>query len=213
MRKIVPRYAYLPLLLVFAANTIAYFFSKPFINISTAYDFTLPIDDVIPFVPFFIVFYVLAYLQWTVNYICIARESRAFCNKFVTADIVAKIFCFVIFVAVPTTMARPAVGEGIFESLVSLIYTLDAPTNLFPSVHCLESWVVLRSAISMKTVSPWYKVLTSILSVLVFASVVFVKQHVAIDIIAGILVFELALLLTNVFKIDRVFNLKGNKIE
>jgi hypothetical protein len=43
----------------------------------------------------------------------------------------------------------------------------------------------------------WYKVLMGFFTLGVFASVVFVKQHVFIDIPAGVLVFELGFLITH----------------
>lgn len=42
----------------------------------------------------------------------------------------------------------------------------------------------------MKRVPAWYRVVTIVMSAGVFASTLFIKQHVFIDMIGGILVFE-----------------------
>ena len=75
-------------------------------------------------------------------------------------------------------------------ALSSLIYQMDAPVNLFPSIHCLESWCCIHAAFCMKKTPRWYLPVTIVMSLCVFASTLLVKQHVFIDIIGGILVFE-----------------------
>lgn len=103
-------------------------------------------------------------------------------------------------------MVRPEItSSGLMMSLVNLIYTLDAPVNLFPSIHCLESWLVFRGSLACKKVSKAYKVIMFIFSVLVCLSTVFVKQHVVIDIIGGILVVEIGILISNKFNTGRLF--------
>ena len=195
--SLLPRYARIPLLLVLVFNMLVYFLPKFFIDGSSSYDLSIPIDSMIPFCSPFILFYIVAYVQWVVSYVIIGRESREYCYRIVTADLIAKVVCFIFFVALPTTIARPETGGGIFGWLTELIYSADTPTNLFPSIHCLESWVAFRCALPLTKVGKTYKWIMLFISIGVCASVVFVKQHYFIDIPAGILLFELALLLVN----------------
>ena len=125
----------------------------------------------------------------------------------------AKIFCFLFFTIMPTAIVRPDVtGNSVLDFLTRAIYAMDTPAvNLFPSIHCLESWVAIRCAFSMKKVGNVYRAITVFISLGVFMSVVFLKQHYLVDIPAGILVFELALLLTKKFKLDRFLD-KGMKL-
>ena len=205
-KSIIPRYTYIPLLLAAAVNFIVYYFSDVLTKGRVFYDFSLAIDGVIPFLPIFVVFYVLAYAQWGIGYIVAAGESREYYYRIITADIVAKIICFAVFVIFPTHIVRPEItGTDVFSTLLSFIYSSDNPTKLIPSIHCLESWVCMRAAFSMNKPSVWYKGITCFISIGVFMSVVFVKQHFFVDIPAGIIVFEIGLLLTKVFKIDRIF--------
>ena len=48
-KELIPKYAIIPLLCIVAVNTVAYFVSKLFIVNAEFYDFSLPIDDFIPF--------------------------------------------------------------------------------------------------------------------------------------------------------------------
>ncbi len=191
MQKLFPDYAILPLILALAANFIIYFGVAQLRDHLTFHSLALPVDDRIPFFAPFILFYLLAYIQWIVNYLLIAREGKTFCYQFIYGDVISKLFCLAFFLLFPTTLIRPDVtGNGICEQLVRLIYQMDAPVNLFPSIHCLESWCCIHAAFRMKKTPRWYLPATIVMSLCVFASTLLVKQHVFVDIFGGILVFE-----------------------
>lgn len=192
IKKLIPDYATKPLLLAVAANFIIYVGVSQLRGYLTFRSLALPVDDRIPFFAPFIIFYILAYVQWIANYLLIAREGKDFCYHFVYGDVISKLFCLVFFLFLPTTLVRPEVtGNGICERLVRLIYQIDAPVNLFPSIHCLESWCCIHAAFCMKKTPRWYLPLTIVMSLCVFASTLLVKQHVFIDVFGGILVFEI----------------------
>ena len=75
IEKIVPRYAWGPLVLAVAVNMAVYEGVALFKDHLTFYSLELPIDRMLPFVAPFIVFYLLAFVQWVINYVLIARES------------------------------------------------------------------------------------------------------------------------------------------
>ena len=191
IQKLLPDYAIRPLILALAANFIIYFGVSQLRDHLTFHSLTLPVDDRIPFFAPFIIFYILAYVQWIINYLLIAREGKAFCYHFIYGDVISKLFCLVFFLFFPTTLVRPKVtGHSICDQLVRLVYQIDAPVNLFPSIHCLESWCCIHAALRMKETPRWYLPITIMMSFCVFASTLLVKQHVFVDIFGGILVFE-----------------------
>lgn len=191
IQKLLPDYAIRPLILALAANFIIYFGVSQLRDHLTFHSLTLPVDDRIPFFAPFIIFYILAYVQWIINYLLIAREGKAFCYHFIYGDVISKLFCLVFFLFFPTTLVRPEVtGHSICDQLVRLVYQIDAPVNLFPSIHCLESWCCIHAALRMKKTPRWYLPITIVMSFCVFASTLLVKQHVFVDIFGGILVFE-----------------------
>lgn len=99
----------------------------------------------------------------------------------------------VLFIAVPTTINRPAIdNRNIFSVMVQSIYEMDAPTNLFPSIHYLESWICFRGTICHKSFSGGYKAGMFLMTILVFMSTVLIKQHVIIDIVGAIVVAEIS---------------------
>lgn len=191
IQKLLPDYAIRPLILALAANFIIYFGVSQLRDHLTFHSLSLPVDDRIPFFAPFIIFYILAYMQWIINYLLIAREGKAFCYHFIYGDVISKLFCLVFFLFFPTTLVRPEVtGHSICDQLVRLVYQIDAPVNLFPSIHCLESWCCIHAALRMKKTPRWYLPITIVMSFCVFASTLLVKQHVFVDIFGGILVFE-----------------------
>ncbi len=194
IQKILPKYAMKPLAIMFILNITIYGSIKFLVPYLTMLDFTFPIDYKIPCIPFFIVFYFLAYVQWIVGYVIIGRESKEVCDYIASGEIIAKLICMVCFIVLPTTIARPEiVGEDVFSVLTRWLYAIDSPHNLFPSIHTLESWMVFRGSLSCKKVSNLYRVVMLVGALSVFASTVFLRQHVVVDIIGGIAVGELGL--------------------
>lgn len=195
---IFPRYAVIPVFLALAINLLSFYGTRPIIAGWEHHDISIWLDKLIPFTPAFISIYVLAYVQWIGGLVLIAREGREFCYRYCTGYAVALIFAAVIFMVFPTEIDRPqAVGDGLWNFLTRLIFAADTPNNLFPSIHCLFSWLCFRSSLSMKKIGKWYAPVSLIFALLVFASVVFVKQHFFLDIIGGVAVAELGLLLVN----------------
>ncbi|MDO4475828.1 MAG: phosphatase PAP2 family protein [Lachnospiraceae bacterium] len=200
-----PVYAWLPLAAAFAWNMLVYNGVRLINADRTYYNLASGLDEKIPLISGFVVIYILAFVQWIIGYVLAGREGREFCFQYVGADIVAKTLTCICFLAVPTMLPRPELtGGGLMNGLLSLIYRLDAPNNLFPSIHCLESWFCLRTAWKLKKVPGWYRVGTSVMTLLVFASTVCLKQHILIDIPGGILVLELGLLLVKPLRVDRL---------
>lgn len=191
-----PRYAVVPVLLALTINLFAFYGTRPISADWVHYDISIWLDELIPFTPAFISIYVLAYVQWIVGLVLIALEGREFCYRYCTAYALSLAISAVIFLAFPTAIDRPqAVGDGLWNDLTRLIFAADTPNNLFPSIHCLFSWLCFRSALSMKRRRNWYAPISLVFTLLVFASVVFVKQHFVLDIIGGVAVAELGLLL------------------
>ena len=189
---LLPPYTRLPLASMVGVHALVYYATRPVTQQLTHFDLSLPVDDAIPFLPAFSVIYVLAFVQWTVGFIMIARESRELCYRVISGEIISKLICMVLFLLIPTTISRARiVSNGFFDQVVGYIYLLDAADNCFPSIHCLESWVCYRGAAQMKKTKPWYRYFTLLFSLLVFASTVLIKQHSAVDIAAGVLTAEI----------------------
>lgn len=201
LAHIIPAYSILPIAAMLGMNTLAYFGTRIFTTGRYHYNIESPLDQQLPLVPFFVVFYLLAFGQWVGCYLLIAREKKAYCYRFFLGDIIAKAICMVIFLVFPTTLNRPEItGSGIFERLLAFVYSTDAPDNLFPSIHCLESWMCYRGCRKLANapgwLPGWFSNANLVFTLLVFASTVLLKQHVLIDIAGGVAAVEIGLFLS-----------------
>lgn len=204
LEKYIPKYTYIPFALICLSLVAAFYATRLFTTGGAHYDVSLPLDARVPLCTPFIAVYVLAYCQWVAVLWFTTRESMDLFFQASAAEIVGKIIAIPIFLIFPTAMARPEItGSGFFDDLTRLIYACDSPDNLFPSLHCYDSWLCLRCVCRMKNAPGWFKWANGIFSVLVFASVVLVKQHLLVDILGGIALGEAALAVRRLFRAER----------
>ena len=163
LKSLIPKYAILPLGLALLVNTCVYTGVGQLRRFLTFSSWETSFDKALPFVAPFVFFYILAFVQWGVSYILIARDSRELCYRFAISNIYAKIICLFFFLLFPTTLTRPEIsGTDLCSRLVQLIYTIDAPVNLFPSIHCLVSWFCYTGIRGRKEVPAWYRAFSCI---------------------------------------------------
>lgn len=180
-------------LLAFIWNAVAYAGTKPITQGWHHYDMTLAVDDMIPFLPWTVAIYFGCYLFWAANYVLAARQDKAAAYRFYCADFLSRILCAVFFLLLPTTNVRPAVeGSGIWNWLMRLLYQADTPYNLFPSIHCLVSWLCWIAVRRCRDIPRWYRWFSLFAAIVVCISTVTTKQHVLVDVAGGILAAELS---------------------
>lgn len=199
LRKIVPVYAILPLCLTALSMLCSYQvakFCQMLFGFHNPTDLSLTFDILTPFIPGWAWIYIGSYFFWLYVYTTAAKDGVNTVCKLAVADIVGKLICLVLFLAFPTTNVRPTVeGRGLTPLLMIIIYRLDTPTNLFPSIHCFIAYLGTRYILTAKNLK--HKTLHCMFSVagtiLVFASTLFTKQHVALDILGAIVVTEIGI--------------------
>jgi hypothetical protein len=200
INRVCPAFAWIPLAACFALNMLVYSGTMILCANRKHYDLTTSFDKIVPFQTGWVYIYLVCYLFWVINYIMTARIHRddkiAF-YRFVAADMLSRLVCAVFFIGFPTTNTRPAVtGTGLADRLMSLVYSIDQPTNLFPSIHCLVSWLCFVGIRNSKKVPLWYKTFSCVFALLVVASTQFTKQHYIADAAAGIFLAEILYLLS-----------------
>lgn len=211
--RILPKYAFFPIAFSLLFNCLVYWGSRMITSEMHHYDFSIFIDRQLPFVAPMMIVYVLAYVAWIIGFIVIGRESRDVCYEVMSAEQIAKLICLACFIIVPSTISRPEItGTGFCEWLSRLIYSMDSPDNLFPSIHCLENWICFRGAMKCKKVGNGYRAVMFMAALLVFASTLLVKQHVFVDVIGGIAVVEAGLFLSKKLRASRIYFILERKL-
>lgn len=193
-RGLIPGYALLPLLFAAAFNGLVYSGSKLISAGWTHYNPTSFLDGYIPFIPQFLIIYLGCYLFWIVNYILIACQDKEECYRFFTADFLSRVICLIFFLAFPTTNQRPLLQDsGFWNQAVGLLYSVDTPVNLFPSIHCLVSWFCYIGIRKNTKIPLWYRRGSCVMAILVFISTLVTRQHVIADVAGAVILAEVSL--------------------
>lgn len=210
LRRIIPTYAIFPLALTGLMNLTAYQGAKLvqlIFGMERAIDMTGKWDAFFSFTPAWVLVYIGTFAFWIYQYTTVARESPQKAYALAAADAVAKLICLVFFVCLPTTNTRSEVtGSGVIPFLMRFIYWIDTPSNLFPSIHCFVAWLGTRYLFECRKLR--HRALTCVFcligTLLVFASTLFTKQHVVVDVLSGVAVAEIGYLVARFTSLPRL---------
>lgn len=189
--KLLPRYAIIAFFACWIINSFFYEFTQFLIRNSVHHNMTLAFDNGVPFVKEFIYIYFGSFLFWYVIYIVVARTDEETFFRLIVTDMICRFICFIAFVVFPTTNIRPEiVGKDISSQLVKFLYAVDRPSNLFPSIHCLLSWLCFISTRKLKSIRIIYRILIFVITILICISTQVLKQHYLVDFVAAVILSE-----------------------
>ena len=155
------------------------------------YCFASRIDALFPLLPWTVLIYWGGALFWARNYYLGAKNKINGHSQMIMAHVIGEAVCFLAFVLLPSTMSRPEItGTALSDQLLRLTYRLDRPDNLFPSIHCFVSWLCWIEVRRNPRIPVWYQLLSFFASSAICFSTLTVKQHVLVDVAAGILLAE-----------------------
>ena len=216
--RIIPPYAVIPLLSCLAWNCIVYWGTQLLCANRPHFDFSTPFDLALPFQSWWILIYVSSFVFWPLCYVMTAKyNSKEFLFRFVTADLLSRTICGVFFIVLPTTNARPQFEiDGFCDALLALIYHVDMPYDLFPSIHCLVSLMCWLGIYRCHEVKFEVKAAVLVYALLICASTQFTKQHYIVDVAGGLLTALLAFALgmrTNWYRpVQRMFERVNQRV-
>lgn len=150
--------------------------------------FITPLDSVTPFLPSA----VWIYLSWYPAIVLLALADRTTVRRAYIGFVIALLSCSVGHFMWPVTLARPLVDTslGLSARTLAWFYSVDPPRNLFPSFHA-------AGAVLVVALRPKSRGIGTLWAIAVCASCVLIKQHYALDIMAGIVVGVSAAALTS----------------
>ena len=209
-RSVLSSYAIVSCLIAVALNFLSFYGSRVLFalmekwGILTFHDLTIPwIDGFFernaPDFRWFMLIYVMYFVYWLGGYWILAGQERRFACSAFAAVILGEIVVTLIFILFPTSLDRPVLEEGdvrtFWDWLTRFIYASDPPNNLFPSLHCYNSWMVFRYALKCKGLPKGYKLFCALACPLICASTMFVRQHLFADVVSAIALAELCMFL------------------
>jgi membrane-associated phospholipid phosphatase len=153
---------------------------------TNAVDMTAPADAYIPFVPVFILPYIIWYVYMFGFLLFLWWKDSHIYWKTVIALTAGELICFGVYFFFQSTVPRPELtGDGFLIHLVSVIYQNDQPFNCFPSIHVLTTFIIMLVLPKLK-LCRMISFLSQLTGILIILSTLFVKQHVIYDVIASI---------------------------
>lgn len=143
------------------------------------------IDNQIPFIKYFVVFYVIWYAMiWIVPFM-ISRRDRGLFHVYIITYNLMFIAALITFIAYPTIVEIPELKTtDFFTWLMNLIYEKDyPPINCIPSGHTMACTAMIFGTVLCKKMKPSTKSIIIVINVLTICSTVFTKQHALIDLV------------------------------
>lgn len=181
-----------PFCLIFLIPLINIFY--PFLNnASRGVNYLVTdIDRNIPFIKLFAIPYFIWYLfvPASLVYIYFINEKNYY--KVISSVIIGMLLSFIIYYFFQTTVPRPSLtGNDFLTNLLRFIYTMDSPYNCFPSIHVLTCYLMIKGTQINDEKNQIGRIIVAIIAVAIILSTQFIKQHVILDLISGILLGEI----------------------
>ena len=150
------------------------------------------IDHAVPFRPGWALVYVLFYPLVVLGGVFQTRAAALM--RFAIALLLAASVAYVIFLAFPTTVPRPARAAGEEYAIYNLLVRIDRPRNALPSLHAALALITGLGLEQSLRSPPVPHVLIRMLMrvwmwsaiVLILYSTIATRQHVLLDLIAGL---------------------------
>lgn len=153
----------------------------------------LSLDKEIPFVSLFVFPYVYWYIFIIVGLIFLLSKDRKEYLRALMAIYIGMCICFAFYYLYPVEISRPVVENNtIPNKLVNIIYKNDRPFNCFPSIHVLNTYIIMRFT-KIKDNKYWFYY-TNIIGILIILSTLFIKQHFILDGVVAIILAEIVIL-------------------
>lgn len=150
------------------------------------------LDDAIPFTELF----VLPYLAWFIFMPAVLLYLFAFSNEtfrktalFLAVGMVCSLVIFTLWPTIQHLRPLEMPRDNVFTQWISAIYATDTPTNVSPSIHALNTLGIQFGILHCARLRRHrgIQIGTAVLSVLIIASTVMIKQHSILDVLAAFL--------------------------
>ncbi len=162
----------------FAIGYLAINAVSPFLS---AHSLSTALDERLPFVPIFIVVYLLGYPLPVVPYFIVKDRSRF--ERVVMAYFFVLTVSFLVFLIYPAKIIRPEPsGMSYFYAWIyGFQHAADGPYNTFPSLHVSMATIATLACFDWHKKHAWMLVWP----VLIAVAALLIKQHFIYDVVGG----------------------------
>jgi membrane-associated phospholipid phosphatase len=159
-------------------------------------------------------FYVAVTVIWFMFW---NKDKKEYLQLIFTLGIGMTIFLLVSWVYPNGHLLRPTSfpRENICTDLVRMLYSIDTPTNILPSIHVYNSIAVFIAIARCKALKKKRFIVGSagVLTVLIIAATMFIKQHTVVDVVLAMALYVVTYLFVYRPEDSRVLVQQRNKRE
>ena len=184
-----PRFSHLKLRGGWLVYFALYFLTENLIPVERCHPIHCALDDRIPFVEYFAVFYVGWYafvFGALLYYLLVDVESFRGLSKFILVTQLVAMICYILFPSRQDLRPESFTRDNLFTQTMAFIYSFDTSTGVCPSLHAAYSFGVCSTVLKDRLVSQAGKWGVCLFTLMVCLAVCFVKQHSALDVAAAI---------------------------
>jgi len=149
--------------------------------VSPSYDFSIPLDYMIPFIPETI----WLYLSIILFFICVPIFlSNDEFQRLFNIIAIAYLITLPLFILLPSNYPRidySTIQSSFYQWAYATTFVFDKPNNTFPSLHISLTWI---TGLFLYKKSKWIL----LYAILITLSVLTTKQHFILDICGGLVV-------------------------
>ena len=184
-----PQYAHIKLLLGWVIYFALYFLTENLIPAEACHVVHSRLDDLIPFNEYFVIFYISWFALIVFSLLAFFLYDIQSFKDLSWFIIITQIVAMIVYILYPNRQnLRPEVfpRENVFTWVLSFLYHFDTPTGVCPSLHVAYSLGIGSVWLKKKDASPIWKAVLVVWLIMICLSVMFVKQHSAVDVIAAL---------------------------
>ena len=159
---------------------------------ATYYQMHCALDDLIPFCEWFVIPYLFWFVYMVGMHIYLFfkdGEEFTYMMRFIILTYSAGLIMFYLFPTTQTLRPMSFAHDNILTQIMAHFYQFDTPTDVCPSLHVVGSLAVTFAGLHCKRLKAiGWKFFFILSGVLISISTVFVKQHSALDVGAGLII-------------------------
>ena len=174
-------------------NQLAYWLGRLLGQGRSHVNMACTLDAHIPFLTWTVIVYLSFFLFWFLMSCYFALRGGSEGERFFCALLLVNIGCFLFYVSV-------------WDAVLGSLYRVDAPDNLFPSMHCAISWLCWVAGRRKKDVPPVLRGFSLFAAAAICISTLTTKQHVLADLVAGIIFAEVGYWLSGAEQFSRLYS-------
>ena len=184
-----PQYAHIKLLLGWVVYFAFYFLTENLIPPEACHVVHSPLDDLIPFNEYFVIFYFSWYVLIVISLLWFFLYDIQSFKDLSTFIMITQAVAMAVYILWPNRQdLRPESFEhrNFCTAVLSFLYAFDTPTGVCPSLHVAYSLGIGSAWLKKRDTSPVWKCAVTVWLLLICVSVMFVKQHSAVDVFAAL---------------------------